>query len=261
MLASLGHAGEAGLVGSQLEQELWAPSAVAEVNTREMPKVMETEDIAATVASFAHASRLAAGAGMDGVEVNAGQHSLVRQFLSGLTNRRSDAYGADRTLFAREVLAAARLGLGPGGLLGLRLCVDELAPWAGITPEQAVPLALELAPLVDYMVLVACSILLGRGDEARRAHPARVQHCPRPRPVRSALARRGGPLVPVFPAGVDRRRRDGRGGESLPATPTKNRDDVGADRRPAPRRQAGGGGTGATTVRALQPDVPGARRP
>ncbi len=45
---------------------------------------------------------------MDGVEVNAGQHSLVRQFLSGLTNLRDDEWGADRLHFARTVLTATR---------------------------------------------------------------------------------------------------------------------------------------------------------
>ena len=49
---------------------------------------------------------LAASSGCDGVEINAGQHSLVRQFLSGLTNSRTDDWGAERSRFAVEVIAA-----------------------------------------------------------------------------------------------------------------------------------------------------------
>ncbi len=60
------------------------------------------------VAGFAAATRLAMDAGCAGVEINAGQHSLVRQFLSGLTNLRGDEYGSDKVRFAREVLAAVR---------------------------------------------------------------------------------------------------------------------------------------------------------
>ncbi len=63
---------------------------VPEVNSREVPKGMEADDIAAVVAGFGSAARLAVAAGLDGVEVNAGQFTLVRQFLSGLTNLRGD---------------------------------------------------------------------------------------------------------------------------------------------------------------------------
>ena len=91
------------------QRELWAPSRVPEVNSREVPKAMEDDDIAAVVAGFAAAAAPGRRApGCDGVEINAGQHSLVRQFLSGLTNQRGDEWGTDKLRFAREVLARAR---------------------------------------------------------------------------------------------------------------------------------------------------------
>ena len=83
-------------------------------------------------------------AGCDGVEVNAGQHSLVRQFLSGLTNQRGDEWGADRLHFARTVITAVRAAVGGDHVVGLRLSCDEIAPWAGITPEMAPPIAADL---------------------------------------------------------------------------------------------------------------------
>ena len=151
-LAALGHTGGQGSSAySQLP--LWAPSGVPEVNTREMPKVMELEDIEAVVRGFGEAAALAMRSGLDGVEVNAGQNSLVRQFLSGLTNLRGDAYGSDRLRFAREVLHAVRAGAA-GGIVGLRLSCDELAPWAGIVPEAAAEIAATLSPWVDYLVVV-----------------------------------------------------------------------------------------------------------
>lgn len=144
VLAALGHAGGQG-TSHWSQRELWAPSRVPEVNTREVPKWMEPEDIEAVIAGFARAAALAVESGCDGVEVNAGQFSLVRQFLSGLTNHRDDEWGQDRTLFAREVLSAVASAVGPEPILALRLCGDELAPWAGITPEQAPGLATSLA--------------------------------------------------------------------------------------------------------------------
>ena len=157
VVASLDHAGGQGS-SAYSQAPLWAPSRVPEVATREVPKWMEPEDIEAVIAGFAGAAKLAVDAGCDGVEVNAGQHSLVRQFLSGLTNQRSDEWGGDRLRFARDVLAAVRAAVGPTRVVGLRLSCDELAPWAGITPEQAPGLASELGAGIDYLVVVRGSI-------------------------------------------------------------------------------------------------------
>ena len=153
VLAALGHAGGQGSSAFH-QRELWAPSDEPEVNSREVPKIMELEDIVAVVSGFFTSAKVAAEAGLDGVEINAGQHSLIRQYLSGLTNHRSDAYGEDRERFLREVLTAARAGLGPESVLGLRLSCDELAPWAGITPEIAQDIVCSIAPMVDYITVV-----------------------------------------------------------------------------------------------------------
>jgi mycofactocin system FadH/OYE family oxidoreductase 1 len=155
-LASIGHAGGQGS-SAYHQQPLLAPSRVPEVNTREVPKAMETADIEAVVAAFGDAARLAVSAGLDGVEVNAGQHSLVRQFLSGLTNQRQDGYGEDRQRFAREILEGVRDAAG-GALVGLRLSCDELAPWAGITPDSSLDILAGLHPYADYVVVVRGSI-------------------------------------------------------------------------------------------------------
>jgi 2,4-dienoyl-CoA reductase (NADPH2) len=155
-LAALGHAGGQGSSAySQLP--LWAPSRVPEVNSREVPKWMEAEDIQEVVQGFADATAIASAAGLDGVEINAGQYSLIRQFLSGLTNFRDDDYGTDRLTFARQVLAATRAAA-PNHVVGLRLSCDELAPWAGLTPEGGAAVAVALVPLVDYLVVVKGSI-------------------------------------------------------------------------------------------------------
>ena len=157
VVASLDHAGGQG-ASAYSQRELWAPSRVPEVNTREVPKSMESRDIAAVVDGFASAAAAAVAAGCDGVEVNAGQHSLVRQFLSGLTNQRDDEWGHDRARFARDVVTAVR-GSAGSAVVGLRLSCDELAPWAGITPDQAPAIAAGLVELgVDYVVVVRGSI-------------------------------------------------------------------------------------------------------
>lgn len=158
VLASLDHAGGQG-TSAYSQRELWAPSRVPEVNSREVPKWMEADDITAVVDGFAEAAALALASGCDGVEINAGQHSLVRQFMSGLTNHRGDEWGADRLLFVRQVLHAVRGAVGGEAIVALRLCCDELAPWAGITPEMAPGIAASLVhDGLDMVVVVRGSI-------------------------------------------------------------------------------------------------------
>ncbi|HVH21294.1 MAG TPA: FAD-dependent oxidoreductase [Pseudonocardia sp.] len=153
VLAGLGHAGGQGS-SAYGQRALWAPSPVADVGSREVPMELVQPEIDELVAGFGAAAGLAVAADLDGVEVNAGQHSILRQFLSGLTNRRTDGYGSDRTRLLREVLAAVRAVLGADRVLGLRLCCDELAPSAGIRPAAAAGTAIEVAGWVDYLVPV-----------------------------------------------------------------------------------------------------------
>jgi mycofactocin system FadH/OYE family oxidoreductase 1 len=145
VLASLGHAGGQGS-SAYSQHALWAPSAVADAVSRELPQVMGPSDIACVLTGFAEGAALARTSGCAGVEIEAGQGSLLRQFLSGITNQRTDAYGQDKALLLREVLAAVRRS---GLLVALRLSCDELAPWAGVTPADA----LALVPTLDVDLL------------------------------------------------------------------------------------------------------------
>ena len=153
VIAALGHSGGQGS-SAYHQRVLWAPSRSADVESREVAKEMEADEIDQVVTAFSDCSRAAMDAGCDGVELNAGQYSLIRQFLSGLTNSRTDRYGTDRVTFGREVVRSAREAVGDG-ILGLRLSCDELAPWAGIVPEQGASIASRLAGEgLDYVVVV-----------------------------------------------------------------------------------------------------------
>ncbi len=153
VLAGLGHCGSQGSSANS-QSVMWAPSRVADVVSREMPVAMEQSDIDELVAGFADAARRAMVSGLHGVEIDAGYCSLLRQFHSGLTNLRQDPYGSDRLRLTTEVLGAVRAALDGSGILSLRLCCDELAPWAGVTPDQAGDHVAALAGLVDLIVVV-----------------------------------------------------------------------------------------------------------
>ncbi len=127
---------------------------MADVVSREPPAELDEEGIATVVAAFASAARVASRAGLDGVEIDVGAFSLLRQFHSGLTNLRTDRYGEDRLRLTREILTAVRGAIGSGRVLALRLSCDELAPWAGITPEQGAAAVADLAGAVDLLTVV-----------------------------------------------------------------------------------------------------------
>ncbi|SNS84289.1 2,4-dienoyl-CoA reductase (NADPH2) [Geodermatophilus pulveris] len=130
-----------------------APSPVPDPLFREVPREATAADLARLVAGYADVAARCAAAGFDGVEVQAAQSSLVRQFLSGATNRRTDRYGGPlehRARFLVEVLAAVREALGPGRALGVRLA-DEEGGGGGTTLAEAVATAGLVAGLVDYV--------------------------------------------------------------------------------------------------------------
>lgn len=165
VLAQLSHSGMQG-TSHYSQRPLWAPSPVPEVNSREMPKEMEAEDITAVINAFAVAAQHAMAGGLDGVEINAGQDSLIRQFLSPLTNQRGDEYGGElenRLRFARAVIAAVRSAVGREAIVGLRLAGDEYAPWAGIKPEDAAEIARLLTTdgRIDFVSVTSGGIYTG----------------------------------------------------------------------------------------------------
>ncbi len=161
-LVQLNHNGQQS-TSDHRQQELWAPSAVPDVSSREVPKVMELADIRAVIEGFALVAKHAVQADADGVELQIADRSLLRQFLSPLTNQRTDQYGGSREKglrFVHETMEAVDAALGANRVLGVRLCTDELAPWAGLTPEQSLEIARSLVATgrIDYLTITMGSI-------------------------------------------------------------------------------------------------------
>lgn len=74
-----------------------------------VPQALTLEGIAQIVQDFRVAARNALAAGMDGVEIHAGNGYLLDQFINSNSNRRTDAYGGsmeNRTRLLFEVVQA-----------------------------------------------------------------------------------------------------------------------------------------------------------
>lgn len=129
ILAQLNHHGGQGH-GRYSRRAVWAPSAVPDPLHREVPVAIDADRIGELMTSYAEVAARCRAGGFDGVEIQASQSSIVRQFLSPAANRRTDAYGGDlpgRARFLLEVVAVVRAALGPDALLGVRLGPDALS--------------------------------------------------------------------------------------------------------------------------------------
>ena len=94
----------------------------------EIPRPLEKDEIMRIVKKYGEAAKRAQTAGFDCVEIHAGHSYLLSQFLSPLTNKRTDEFGGsaeNRARFARLVMEEVRKQVGPFFPIFLRISADE----------------------------------------------------------------------------------------------------------------------------------------
>ncbi|KJK01494.1 salicylyl-CoA 5-hydroxylase [Burkholderiaceae bacterium 26] len=119
------------------------------------PREATLDDLACIRDAFVAATRRAAAAGFDWLELQAGHGFLLSSFISPLTNQRTDDYGGsleNRLRFPLEVLAAVRDAWPKHLPISVRISCTDWAP-GGTTVDEAVEIAKRLhqggADLVD----------------------------------------------------------------------------------------------------------------
>ena len=88
-----------------------APSALPEKPGGSIPRAMDLDDIRANIAAWGEATQRSLDAGYDICEIHAAHGYLIHQFLSPVSNKRTDGYGGSlkgRMRFALEVVDAVR---------------------------------------------------------------------------------------------------------------------------------------------------------
>ena len=114
---------------ANLGQETWAPSAIPlELGKMSKhfltPKAMTPEVILEVIRRFAQTARLAEQAGFTGVEIHAAHGYLLGQFLSPLTNQRTDMWGGsleNRARLLLQIVKAVRGVVSPGFSVAVKL--------------------------------------------------------------------------------------------------------------------------------------------
>ena len=97
----LAHAGRKATI---LDEPIVAPGTVSFNDQYQIPIELSASEIQVVVSAFGQAARRAVAAGVDFIEIHGAHGYLINQFLSPLTNKRTDEYGRNRTFFLQEVL-------------------------------------------------------------------------------------------------------------------------------------------------------------
>ncbi|MFZ5642614.1 MAG: FAD-dependent oxidoreductase [Bacillota bacterium] len=121
-------------------QQALAPSPIASQLTREVPREMTTDDIKMVIESFGEAALRAKKSGFDAVEIIASAGYLICQFLSPITNQRTDSYGgswANRCRFGIEVVKKVREKVGSDFTIMVRLSGNDFMPGSNTNKEAA----------------------------------------------------------------------------------------------------------------------------
>ena len=131
------------------DEPLWGPSTVGDGLFRELPQAVTRAQLAELIVGYGRVARHVCEGGFDGLELQASHSSILRQFMSPHSNRRTDAYGGspeNRLRLTVECLRAVREAVGDAMAVGIRLCTDELID-GGLVLEDVVDIAVRLDAL------------------------------------------------------------------------------------------------------------------
>ena len=125
----------------------------------EIPRPLSKDEIMRIVKKYGEAAKRAQIAGFDTVEIHGGHSYLLSQFLSPITNKRTDEFGGsleNRARFARLVIEEVRRQVGPFFPIFLRISADEFME-GGNTLEDSLEYLKYLEKEVD-VIDVSCGL-------------------------------------------------------------------------------------------------------
>jgi 2,4-dienoyl-CoA reductase-like NADH-dependent reductase (Old Yellow Enzyme family) len=160
-----------------------APSPIIHAERRgfQVPHALSAPEIADTVSAFAAAAQRADRAGFDMIEIHGAHGYLINQFLSPISNQRTDGYGGsreNRMRFCLEVVEAVRAVWPQEKPLFVRLSVTDGSP-GGWSVEDSVMLAGELGARGVDAIDCSSGGFEGYGIKAEPLYQVRLAHAVR----------------------------------------------------------------------------------
>ncbi|MFN2748270.1 MULTISPECIES: oxidoreductase [Bacillus] len=144
----------------EVTERLMAPSAIPYDDSYGKPAELSVSEIEMLIEEYRMAARRSIRAGFDGIEVHAAHGFLIHQFLSPISNLRSDEYGGTRhgrMKFLKDTLAAIRSETGRNYPLIVRISSTDYID-GGLNPQE---LAMMLKPLEADGLLDAVDVSSG----------------------------------------------------------------------------------------------------
>jgi 2,4-dienoyl-CoA reductase-like NADH-dependent reductase (Old Yellow Enzyme family) len=148
---------EGGLIAAQINHggmnsSAWhdpmAPSQVQLAGMERPAREMTINEIEETIRNFGQAARRVKEAGFDAVQIHSAHGYLISEFLSPITNKRTDFWGGDfdrRLNFLRAVYENVRQNVGPDFPVLVKLGMEDyLEPGLSAAEGAAVAAMLEL---------------------------------------------------------------------------------------------------------------------
>jgi 2,4-dienoyl-CoA reductase-like NADH-dependent reductase (Old Yellow Enzyme family) len=143
-------------------QQPWptvAPSPLPFGDGWHVPRELSIKEIHDLVDAFVASTESARRIGFDVLELHSAHGYLLHQFLSPLSNRRTDAYGKERMKFPLEVACAVRESWPKERALGARISGNDWLE-GGLGPDDAVAYARELERAgFDYVCVSSGGLL------------------------------------------------------------------------------------------------------
>jgi 2,4-dienoyl-CoA reductase-like NADH-dependent reductase (Old Yellow Enzyme family)/thioredoxin reductase len=119
----------------------------------DLPGDISEEQIYTDIKDFAQAAHRCTRAGFKMIMVHGGHGHLLAQFLSPLTNKRSDQWGGkleNRARFPMAVLDAIRQKCGPELIIEYRVSLDEIVT-GGIRPDEVLEFLTMIEDKIDIV--------------------------------------------------------------------------------------------------------------
>lgn len=133
----------------------YAPSAVPHKEGEAPPQALNAAGLARVREAFAATAKRAARLGIDGIEIHSAHGYLLHEFLSPISNRRTDGYGGtleNRMRFPLEVFDAVRAAFPGDKPVGVRVSATDWVEEGGWDVEQTIAYVTELKKRgVDWM--------------------------------------------------------------------------------------------------------------